>query len=331
MGRIHYYDCDIAAAYGQPAAVLFSNLDYWIDQNEKNDRHFYEGRYWTYNSIKAFKEQFYYLGEKQIRNALNKLISEEIIMTGNFNASAYDRTLWYAFTDKGEALRPKRGSVSIDGCLSGDQIDPAERANGEIEITNAEISILPKGQMTFASKGAPIPNNKPNNKQTDIKPNNKEKEKKENLFSDFADQFSFVEHTREDLISTLNDFVEMRNSGKYPMNEKAVKLLLNKLRDDSKGDGDYAIKSLEESMINGWRSVYELKNYSKQKRAPERRPAPSDDGSDDELADLTAKLAEMGYKWNEAKCEPEPFLLKEAIEYDFSRNSYLADGYLIKI
>lgn len=331
MGRIHYYDCDIAAAYGQPAAVLFSNLDYWIDQNEKNDRHFYEGRYWTYNSIKAFKEQFYYLGEKQIRNALNKLISEEIIMTGNFNASAYDRTLWYAFTDKGEALRPKRGSVSIDRCLSGDQIDPAERANGEMEITNAEISILPKGQMTFASKGAPIPYNKPNNKQTDIKPNNKEKEKKENLFSDFADQFSFVENTREDLISTLNDFVEARKQSNNKMNDLAITRLLNKLAKLAGSDGDKAIELLDESILNGWKSVFEHDNFKKPRKQSERRPAPLPDPSSDELADLTAKLAEMGYKFNEAKCEPEVFMLRQAIEYESSLNSYLADGYLIKI
>lgn len=329
MGRIHYYDCDIAAAYGQPAAVLFTNFDYWIDQNEKNDRNFYEGRYWTYNSMKAFKEQFYYLGEKQIRNALNKLISDGIIMTGNFNASAYDRTLWYAFTDKGEALRPKKGSVSIDGYLSGDQVDTAERANGVgMDTADEPISRLPKGQMENSEKGTPIPNNKPNNKQTDIKPNNKEKEKKENLFSDFADQFSFVENTREDLISTLNDFVEARKEGKNPMTAQAVKLLLNKLRDISEGDGDYAIKSLEESMINGWRSVFKLNNYNKQKRAPERRPA----SSSAELADLTAKLAELGYKWNEAAGDPEPLIMKEAIEYNTSSLIYyVGEGYLVKI
>lgn len=158
----------------------------------------------------------------------------------------------------------------------------------------------------------------------------KEEQERENLFSDFANQFSFVENTREDLISALNDFVEARK-GKNPMKGKAYTILLNRLAEYAGSDGDLAIEILETSILNGWAGVFEPKKNSWQKRAPERRPDPSSDPSSDELADLTAKLAEMGYKWNEAKCEPTPFLLKEAIGYDYSRNSYLADGYLIKI
>ena len=159
----------------------------------------------------------------------------------------------------------------------------------------------------------------------------KEEKERENLFSDFADQFSFVENTREDLISTLNDFVEARKERKDPMNDIAVKRLLNRLRDLSKGNGDKAIELLDDAIIRGWKSVFVHDDFRKPRKEPERRPAPSDDGSDDELADLTAKLAEMGYKFNEAKCEPEVFMLRQALEYESSLNSYLADGYVVKI
>lgn len=302
---VHSFDVEIAILYGIPAAVFLYNLKYWIMKNAANNKHFYDGRTWSYNSRKALEKLLPYMTSRQIQYTVDKLVEEGIIVTGNYNTSAYDRTLWYAITEKGWSI--------LQNCKLAE--------TGLLNENNENVE--------------PIPNNKPNNKQTDIKPNNKEKEKKENLFSDFADQFSFVENTREDLISTLNDFVEARKERKNPMNEKAVKLLLNKLRDISEGDGDYAIKSLEESMINGWRSVFKLNNYNKQKRAPERRPAsssaPSSDPSSDELADLTAKLAEMGYKFNEAKCEPEAFMLRQAIEYESSLNSYLADGYVVKI
>lgn len=168
-------------------------------------------------------------------------------------------------------------------------------------------------------------------KQERAKKKEKEEQEREKLFCEFANQFSFVEHTREDLISTLNDFVEARRQSNNKMNDLAIKRHLNRLYGFSKGDGDKAIKILDNSIRNGWTDIYELKDYGKGRKQPESRPASSDDGSDDELADLTAKLAEMGYKFNEAKCEPEAFMLRQAIEYESSLNSYLADGYLIKI
>ena len=127
----HFFDVDLAKEYGVNCAILLANFEYWINKNKANETNFYDGRYWTFNSKKAFAELFPYLGEKQIRSALDKLINEGLIMTGNYNASAYDRTLWYAFTEKGESICLKR------------PMDKYEKANGLVEY------------------GQPIPNNKP--------------------------------------------------------------------------------------------------------------------------------------------------------------------------
>lgn len=298
---VHSFDVEIAILYGIPAAVFLYNLKYWIMKNAANNKHFYDGRTWSYNSRKALEKLLPYMTSRQIQYTVDKLVEEGIIVTGNYNTSAYDRTLWYAITEKGWSI--------LQNCKL------------------AETGMLNENTENVE----PIPNNKPNNKQTDIKPNNKEKEKKENLFSDFADQFSFVENTREDLISALNDFVEARKEGKKPMTAQAVKRHMNRLAQFAGSDGDKAIKILDNSIRKGWTDIYELKDYSRGRREPERCPAPSPDPSSDELADLTAKLAEMGYKWNEEKGEPEPYVLKEAIGYNSALNSYIADGYLIKI
>src|SRR5699024_2527692 len=86
------------------------------------------------NSMKAMLEIFPYLTEKKIRTALKNLQDEGLILTGNYNRSAYDRTLWYAFSDFAESILPKR------------QMEVPEKANG------------------FSEKGAPIPdNNTPDN------------------------------------------------------------------------------------------------------------------------------------------------------------------------
>lgn len=103
----HSFDIDIAKEYGIEEAILLKNINYWIEKNEANGKNFYDGYYWTYNSIKAFKELFPYMSEKKIRNTLNKLIENGLIITGCYNSDVRDRTLWYAITEKGKSILPK--------------------------------------------------------------------------------------------------------------------------------------------------------------------------------------------------------------------------------
>lgn len=100
----HSFDVRIAKEYGVNAAVLLNNMYFWIEKNKANNTNFYDGYYWTYNSKKAFAELFPYLNERQIDYALKKLIDGGIIITGNYNKLAYDRTLWYAITKKGYCI-----------------------------------------------------------------------------------------------------------------------------------------------------------------------------------------------------------------------------------
>ena len=125
----HHFDVELAKQYGMVEAVLLDHFEYWIELNRANGKNYFEGRYWTFNSMKAFAEIFPYLSEKKIRNALKNLQDAGLIMTGNFNKSAYDRTLWYTFSDFAESILPKR------------QMEVAEKANQN------------------SQKGEPIPDN----------------------------------------------------------------------------------------------------------------------------------------------------------------------------
>ena len=91
----HSFDPKIADQVGLNAAVIYQNIIWWCEKNRANGENEHGGRYWTYNSIKAFCELFPYLTESQIRTALDKLESEGLILSGNFNKSAYDRTKWF--------------------------------------------------------------------------------------------------------------------------------------------------------------------------------------------------------------------------------------------
>lgn len=100
----HSFDIEIASKYGVHAAVLLNNLYFWIEKNRANEVNFFDGHYWTYNSKKAFAELFPYMNSRQIDYALKKLIDDGVVITGNYNKSSYDRTLWYAITKKGYCI-----------------------------------------------------------------------------------------------------------------------------------------------------------------------------------------------------------------------------------
>lgn len=139
MGKFHMFDIDVAKEYGVNAAILLYNISHWIDKNKANNQNFHDGKYWTYNSAGAFVDLFPYMTEKSVRYALQKLIDGELIITGNYNKAYWDRTMWYALTEKGTAI--------------------CENCNAY--FTNAE---------TASSKiVTPIPDNK----HTDNKPDNK--------------------------------------------------------------------------------------------------------------------------------------------------------------
>ena len=100
----HLFDVEIAEKYGVNAAVLLENIGYWIKQNEANETNFFDGYYWTFNSRRAYREMFPYMSERQIDTAFHKLIDDGLVITGNYNKLAYDRTLWYALTQKGKSI-----------------------------------------------------------------------------------------------------------------------------------------------------------------------------------------------------------------------------------
>lgn len=103
----HSFDVDLAVEYGVTEAILLNHLYFWIEKNRANERHYHDGLYWTYNSVRAFNEIFPYLSTKKINNALKHLEREGLLVKGNYNETKYDRTLWYALTNMGISICQK--------------------------------------------------------------------------------------------------------------------------------------------------------------------------------------------------------------------------------
>lgn len=116
----YQFDTDIAQEFGVPEAIMIYNLAFWIRKNEANGRHFHDGRFWTYNSAEAFTKLFPFWTSGQIRRILSSLEDKGVLLTGNFNASQYDRTKWYAFTDSMLQKLQMHLSILTNGSLDSE-------------------------------------------------------------------------------------------------------------------------------------------------------------------------------------------------------------------
>lgn len=103
----HSFQVELAEQYGIPAAIMLEHIAFWGATNEANGINLYDGRYWTFNSVSAFQRIYPYLTQNAIRAALERLVDEGLVVTGNYNKDKRDRTMWYALTDFGKELTQK--------------------------------------------------------------------------------------------------------------------------------------------------------------------------------------------------------------------------------
>lgn len=97
---IYVFDGDVAKEYGVNEAIMIANLQFWIAKNKACEKHFYDDHWWTYNSKEAFTKLFPFWSVQTVKTTLNHLKEKGVIITGNYNKNAYDKTLWYAFADE---------------------------------------------------------------------------------------------------------------------------------------------------------------------------------------------------------------------------------------
>lgn len=67
----------------------------------------------------------------------------------------------------------------------------------------------------------------------------------------------------ESLNKAFADYVDMRKKIKAPMTDRAIELSIKRLTKLSDGDNDKAIKIIEQSIMNSWKGLFELKGENK--------------------------------------------------------------------
>lgn len=141
----HSFDIKIAKEYGIAEAIILKHIYFWVNKNALNGKNHIDGRYWTYNSVKAFVEMFPYFNERQIRYTLGKLKDEGLIMVANHNNDPRDRTLWYTLTDKAFALLGLQNQqVANDKNVKSDMLN-SEAPSDKIGKCNSNNNINTTG------------------------------------------------------------------------------------------------------------------------------------------------------------------------------------------
>ena len=150
---VHFFDDDVAVEVGLNGAIILNHLHYWLKKNADNEMNYHDGYYWTYNSVAAFRKQFPFWSEKTIGRILKDLENEGYIKTGNYNPSTYDRTKWYALTEKSikllaspivqeyepqKAANADRNALGQNGDMQDDNLSNRTMTHCPNEITQSE-------------------------------------------------------------------------------------------------------------------------------------------------------------------------------------------------
>ena len=138
MTKKHSFRADVAKSLGVDQAIILGNLAFWIIKNKANERHFYEGYFWTYNSARAFAELFPYWSPSKISRILRDLEKKSVIKSGSFNKHSYDRTKWYTICD--ETILQKYtidDAESKDGTLDSDEPIPDLKHSSQQHIVKS--------------------------------------------------------------------------------------------------------------------------------------------------------------------------------------------------
>ena len=91
----------LAREIGLNEALVLQQINYWIEINKRSGNNYFEGKYWTYNSIRAWqKNDFDYMSIDTVKRTFSKLEKMGYLLVGNFNKDPRDKTKWYTINDE---------------------------------------------------------------------------------------------------------------------------------------------------------------------------------------------------------------------------------------
>lgn len=165
------FNIEAARRFGVDGAVLLQGMATWISKNRANERHFHDGRWWTYNSQDALVKLFPFWSRRQIQRIVKALHTEGALLLGNYSDGSFHNTTWYALSDEVLELLGAGECASLSAGMS-DVTGPAKTAaEPQAPSVSFADSSLPEGAIsqsvresenTTAPNGAVVESTAPN-------------------------------------------------------------------------------------------------------------------------------------------------------------------------
>lgn len=238
LTRIQGY-AHVAEKYGLEEAIFMDTIVHWYRANQANNRNFHEGRWWTYNTVKAFEQTFPWWSAKQIRRIIASCKDKGALLTCSHNKDSRDRTIWYS------------PSNEILGLYDISVLDNCNCPNGQMEE--------PERANTVAQTGEALPcnthvgTNDPPKSPKDEKPNKQDlDEEARALLNEYVGKDL-------ELIAAMSDMIENRKELKAVNSARAIKSLLSELDRLSYGSRANKLVLLRRAVASNWKIVYPLK------------------------------------------------------------------------
>lgn len=153
----HSFDIRLATKYGIDAAIIIHHFQHWIGINKRMGKNLHDGRTWTYQTQKYMLANFPYFKNRQhLIRIIDKLVEDGVLIKKNFNKTAFDRTVWYAFSDESTWI----SGVEFDSELKEDL--PLSE-NGQCIVQKCTIDCR-EPDNGVSGTGQPIPDTKPDTK-----------------------------------------------------------------------------------------------------------------------------------------------------------------------
>lgn len=257
-------DVNLACLVGLDEAILLRNIAYWCFKNKANRRNFKNGRYWTYNTLKAYAEEFPFWTVRHIRTTLDSLVANGWIMKDSFNTDNLNRTCWYALTDKAicqfRQMDLSKMTNRENGVQTGETGDSSICQNRQPDLSKMTNAFVTGDISTYIQSNTVQRYTTKNKARTRAR-----------------SAFPFDLLPAGELRDALMGYRDMRKKAKAPLTERAEQLALNKLERLAPGDDAVKAEIVDQSTMNGWKGLFPLKGASENKGSGYKTRTAGDD------------------------------------------------------
>ena len=292
MKQLHYtFSVEHAEKYGLNEAIMLHNFIYWININRANNNNYINGRYWTYNSSKAFQKLFPFWTQKQIEYTLAKLLDANILIKDCFNQDKRDRTAWYTLSDNffSECISEKKEMPTTNlGNIISEKKEMYNIADKKQQIKNTNLNNITTASGFSSNENLVSVNNE--HSQTTYQGNLDNSTGKENLQVESGRQtgknIKDLPHylpAKEEVeampacidVAVWQEWAKHRKEKKQKLTPTTIKKQFQQLvKFHNEGQDVNAI--IEQSITNGWTGLFAVKSQNnKQKLATNRMVLPS--------------------------------------------------------